>query len=79
MDARKETLLPDTGGAYELNHGSVDTMNLSPGHYVLTLVPSSIVTVLRSDVDLGVAQPGGIVTYANSVSGPVSVEFDIGQ
>jgi hypothetical protein len=79
MDARKETLLLDTGAAYELNCGCVDTTNLSPGHYVLTLVPSSIVTVLRSDVDLGVAQPGGIVTRANSVSGPVSIEFDIGQ
>jgi hypothetical protein len=79
MDARKETLLLDTSGAYELNYGWVDTTNLSPGHYVLTLVPSSIVTVLRSDVDLGVAQPGGIVTYANSVSGPVSLEFDVGQ
>jgi hypothetical protein len=46
---------------------------------VLTLVPSDRATILRSDVDLSVSQSGGIVTYANSVSGPVSIEFDIGQ
>jgi hypothetical protein len=79
MDARKETLLLDTGGAYELNYAWVDRTNLAPGHYVLVLVPGEKATLLRSDVDLSVAQPGGIVTYASSVSGPVSLEFDIGE
>jgi hypothetical protein len=79
LDARKETLLLDTGGRYELNAGWIDTTNLENGHYVLTLVPSDRATILRSDVDLGVAQPGGIATRANSVSGPVSIEFDVEQ
>jgi hypothetical protein len=57
--------------------GWIDTTNLAPGHYVLLPVPGDTATVLRSDADLSVWQPGGIVTYANSVSAPVSIEFDV--
>ncbi len=54
-------------------------MNLAEGHYVLVLVPGETIGVLRSDVDLSVPHGGNVVTYAGSVSGPVQVEFDIGQ
>jgi hypothetical protein len=78
MDGRKGTLLLDIDGGYEVNMGWIDTTNLTAGHYVLVLVPCETATVLRPDVDLGVVQPGGIATHASSVSGPVSIEFDIG-
>ena len=74
---RKDELLWNANGAYDLHKGSIDTTNLAPGHYVLTLVPGDLVTVLRSDVDLSVQAEGNVVTQATSVSGAVSIEFDI--
>ena len=79
LEGRKQALLLNTTGDYELNAGWIDTTNLSPGHYVLTLVPDSRAKVLDPAVDLSVAQPGGLVLPANSVSGSVSIEFDIGE
>ena len=70
-------MLLDIDGDYELSVGWIDTTNLAPGHYVLVLVPGETAMVLRSDVDLSVPQIGNVVTYAGSVSGPVSIEFDV--
>ncbi len=74
---RKDELLLDIDGDYELSVGWIDTTNLAPGHYVLVLVPGETAMVLRPDVDLSVPQIGSVVTYAASVSGPVSTEFDV--
>jgi len=79
LEARKQTLLLNTTGDYELNAGWIDTTNLALERYVLTFVPDSRAKVLDPAVDLSVDQPGGLVLPANSVSGPVSIEFDIGE
>ncbi len=68
-------MLPD--GDYDLTAGIIDTTGLAPGRYVLNLVPLESVVVLRSDVDLSVPLNGNVVTYADSVSEPVQIEFDV--
>jgi len=60
MAGRKDVLLFDPDGQYELSAGSIDTTDLAPGHYTLVLVPQPTVNVLRSDVDLSVVQTGGV-------------------
>ncbi len=74
---RKETLLFNAEGEYELTDGWIDTTDLAAGHYVLLLVPSPAAMVLRSDVDLSQPVGTGVLKYADSVSGPVGVEFDV--
>jgi hypothetical protein len=75
---RKDVLLLDPDGAYELCHGTINTTNLAPGHYVLTLVPDDTTRVLKPGVDLSVAQDR-VLQWATSVGGPDSIEFDIAE
>jgi len=70
-------LLPDAEGAYELSEGMIDTTNLSPGHYVLTLVPDSAITVLKSGLDLDQPVDGNVFTQTTAVSGPDAIALDV--
>jgi hypothetical protein len=74
---RRSVLLLDANGQYELNVGWLDTTNVAPGHYVLVLVPSDSISVLRSDVDLSVKQIGGVIAPTAAVSAPDSIAFDV--
>ena len=70
-------LLLDTEGARELSDGMIDTTNLSPGHYVLTLVPDSAITPLRSGLDLDQPVHGNVFAQTTAVSGPDGIAFDV--